>query len=50
MNKMIIGLMIICGAVVIDAVAQELTYCKNYETGEIIIIDNGVCPTGFINL
>ena len=24
--------------------AQDLTYCKNYETGEIIVVDNGVCP------
>ena len=36
---------------VIEAEAQDVTYCKNYETGEIIVVDAGMpCPYPTVQL
>ena len=45
MKQMIIGLALIFAVVVLDSIGQEVKYCKNYETGEIAVVEKGFpCP------
>ena len=35
----------------VDSEAQAVTYCKNYETGEIIVVEAGMpCPYPTVQL
>ena len=45
MKQMIIGLALIFAVVVLDSIGQELKYCKDYETGEVVVVEAGKpCP------
>ena len=46
-----LGLIILAVMIANRATSQELTYCKNYETGEVIVVEAGFpCPYPTVEL
>ena len=51
MKLLLMGLALIFAVVVLDSIGQEVKYCKNYETGEIAVVEKGFpCPFPMVEL
>ncbi len=50
-SAMIFGLVLIVFAIAVDAQGQQVKYCKNFQTGEIYVVEaNMPCPYPTVEL